>query len=312
MKMRVSVKVQTVLALLVIASVTVLAVVLASRQSLVLGGISLLVASVGLIGIGHNYWPFGAKLREDDDCYMFELCGSGLMGQFRRFYRHLPTNPRCRVCLVPFGGFGRVLRIAPSRKNPNFCSNCVDSSPEGGHDMEVGVLFADIRGFTAWSSSRPASVVAERVTQFYDLASRALMCDDALIEFVGDQVMAVYLPSFPSLRGRIPDAMLTAAQRLVRAVQLDQGADPLRVGVGMNFGVASIGNVRKGGQKDFTAVGDVVNTAARLQGAAGPGEIVIAAAVFEQLNPQPEGTEQRQLEVKGKAEALPVHVLLAH
>ena len=269
----------------------------------------MIVASIVLIGVGHNYWPFGAKLREDDDCFMFELCGSGLMGQFRRFYRHLPTNPRCRVCLVPFGGFGRVLRIAPSRKNPNFCSACVDSSPEGGHDMEVGVLFADIRGFTAWSSSQPASVVAERVTQFYDLASRVLVRDDALIEFVGDQVMAVYIPSFPSLRGRIPQIMLAAAQRLVREVQLDQGADPLRIGVGMNFGVASIGNVRKGGQKDFTAVGDVVNTAARLQGAAGPGEIVIAAPVFEQLNPQPQGTAHRLLELKGKAEKVPVQVL---
>ena len=302
-------KAQAILLLLAVACASVLGIVLASLHSFALGAAALIVITVVLTYIGHNHWTFAVKLREDDDGYMFGLCGSGLMGRFRQLYRHLPANPRCRVCLVPFGGFGRVLRIVPSRKNPNFCTSCIDSSPEGSHDMEVGVLFADIRGFTAWSSSQPASIVAERVTHFYDLAGRVLMQDDALIEFVGDQVMALYLPNFASLRERTSDAMLAAGERLVREVQLDEGADPLRIGVGMNRGVASIGNVRKGGQKDFTAVGDVVNTAARLQGAAGPGEVVIAQAVFERLNQPPENAEHRLLEVKGKSEALPVRVL---
>lgn len=307
--MRVTTKVQAVLVLVLTAAVAITAVVFASKYSLAMGAAVLIMITVVLTYIGHNHWTFGEKLREDDDSYMFGLRGSGLMGRLRQFYRHLPANPRCRACLVPFGGFGRVLRIAPSRKNPNSCTSCIDSSPEGGHDMEVGVLFADIRGFTAWSSSQEASVVAERVTEFYDLAGRVLMQGDALIEFVGDQVMALYLPSFPSLREHTSDAMLAAGKRLVREVQLDEGADPLRIGVGMNLGIASIGNVRKGGQKGFTAVGDVVNTAARLQGAAGPGEIVIAEAVIENLNRPPENVEKRVLEVKGKSEALPVRVL---
>ena len=91
--------------------------------------------------------------------------------------------------------------------------------------------------------------------------------------------------------------------------QIDETPDPLRIGVGIHFGAASVGNVRKGGQKDFTAVGDVVNTAARLQAAAGPGEIVVADAVFERLATRPERAEYRFIEVKGKSEALPVYVL---
>ncbi len=177
------------------------------------------------------------------------------------------------------------------------------------NENPVGVLFADIRGFTAWSSSQPASAAAKRVSQFYDLANRVLMKDDALIEFVGDQVMALYLPGFPSLRDHTADTMLRAAERLVSDVQLDETPDPLRIGVGIHFGAASVGNVRKGGQKDFTAVGDVVNTAARLQAAAGPGEIVVAEAAFRRLATRPERAEHRFLEVKGKSEALPVHVL---
>jgi adenylate cyclase len=307
--MRVKPKPLAILVLLLITLAAMFLVALAGMHSFAAGAAALIVITAGLTFIGHNHWLLAAKLRDDDDRYMFQLCSSGLMGGFRRIYRHLPADPRCRVCLVPFGGLGRLLRISPSRKNPNFCTSCIDSSPEGGHDMEVGVLFADIRGFTAWSSSQPASMVGERVTRFYDLASRALMQDDALIEFVGDQVMALYLPSFPSLRERISDAMLAAAERLVGEVGLDEDEDPLRIGVGMNRGIASIGNVRKGGQKDFTAVGDVVNTASRLQGAAGPGEIVIAESVFETLTMPPASAEQRILEVKGKSEVLPVRVL---
>jgi adenylate cyclase len=307
--MRISPRAQVRLIPFLLPGATILAAGAASAYSLGLGLIVLFLTPAVLIPLGHNFEPFGARRREEDDGFLFESCDSGMVSRFRDLYRKLPSNPRCRVCLVPFGGVGRLLRISPSRKNPNFCSSCIDSSPEGVHDREVGVLFADIRGFTAWSSSQPTSVVAERVSRFYDLASRVLMRDDALVEFVGDQVMALYLPDFPSLRERTADVMLSAAERLVNEVQLDQGSDPLRIGVGMNFGVASIGNVRKGGQRDFTAVGDVVNTAARLQGAAGPGEIVIADAVFEKLEAPPEPAERRLLEVKGKAEALPVHVL---
>ena len=88
--------------------------------------------------------------------------------------------------------------------------------------------------------------------------------------------------------------MLSAARRLIDEVQLDQARDPLRIGVGMHFGIASVGNVRKGHQKDFTAVGDVVNTAARLQAIAGPGEIVLGEPVFERLTNKPERAERRR------------------
>ncbi len=175
--------------------------------------------------------------------------------------------------------------------------------------MEVGVLFADIRGFTAWSSAQPASAAAKRISEFYDLAGRVLMQDDALVEFVGDQVMALYLPGFPSLGEGTADTMLSAAERLASEVRQDPVPDPLRIGVGLNYGIGSIGNVRKGAEKDFTAVGDVVNTAARLQGAAGPGEIVVAKPVFDRLTTRPAGTEHRLLQVKGKSEPLPVYVL---
>ena len=307
--MRFSLKAQSRLVLLLGPALTILVVGFAASFSLLLGLLALFLVPAILMVWGHNYERVGGKLRESNDAFMLEFCETGAISSFRRLYRHLPASPRCRLCLVPFGGFGRLLRIMPSRKNPNFCGSCIDGSPEGVHDMEVGVLFADIRGFTAWSSAQPASAAAKRISEFYDLAGRVLMQDDALVEFVGDQVMALYLPGFPSLGEGTADTMLSAAERLASAVQQDPVPDPLQIGVGLNYGIGSIGNVRKGAEKDFTAVGDVVNTAARLQGAAGPGEIVVAKVVFDQLTTPPAAAEHRLLQVKGKSEPLPVYVL---
>lgn len=309
--MRASQRAQAFVVPFAIPGVTILAAGIASIYFLPLGLLALLVTPAILIPLGHNYDRLGPKAREKNDRFMLESCDSGMVSRFRQLYRHLPANPRCRICLVPFGGFGRLLRIRPSRKNPNFCTSCIDTSPEGVHDMEVGVLFADIRGFTAWASGQPAEVAANRISRFYELANRVLVKDDALVEFVGDQVMALYLPGFPSLRGHTADTMLGAAERLLRAVELEVAPDGFRIGVGLNLGVASVGNVRKGQEKDFTAIGDVVNTASRLQSAAGPGEIVLAEAVFEGLTRKPERAEGRLLNVKGKSEPLPVRVVVA-
>jgi adenylate cyclase len=307
--MQMSPKAEAILIPFLIPGVAILAALLASTHSPLMAVFALFLTPAVLTPLAHNFDRIGANRCRKNDGFMLEACGSGMIGQFRTLYRHLPSNPRCRVCFVPFGGIGRLLRIAPSRKNPNFCRSCIDSSPEGVHEMEVGVLFVDIRGFTAWSSSKPASAAAKRVSEFYEMASRVLMQDDALIEFVGDQVMALYLPAFPSLRGRTADAMLNAAERLVDAAQRDRRPDALRFGIGINFGAASIGNVRKGAQKDFTAVGDVVNTASRLQAAAEANEIVLAEVVFEKLTAPPERAAQRHIEAKGKREPLPVYIL---
>ena len=70
-----------------------------------------------------------------------------------RLFRHLPGPPRCKLCHNPFGGVGgRLVRVAgfrPSRKNPNLCSRCCDTLPPGGLEIDIAVLFADVRGSTA-------------------------------------------------------------------------------------------------------------------------------------------------------------------
>ena len=175
--------------------------------------------------------------------------------------------------------------------------------------MEAGLLFADIRGFTAWSEKHTPDAVAAELTRFYAVASRVLSRDDAFVEFVGDQVMALYLPSFPSLRERMPQVMVAAARRLIVELQNPKDEIALPIGVGLHMGVASVGNVGKGQSKDFTAVGDVVNTAARLQSCAKGGQIVLSRQIYEKAGESCLNAEAASLSVKGKSEPLEAYVI---
>lgn len=92
-----------------------------------------------------------------EDLAFFELMERHMPRAFIRVMRHLPSEPRCRLCKAPYGGVGgRVMRrfgYGPSRKNPSLCNTCFEKAPMGGVETEVGVLFADVRGFTSLSET---------------------------------------------------------------------------------------------------------------------------------------------------------------
>ena len=247
----------------------------------------------------------------DDDYFFTTYCRTGIMSKVRWVNRRLPSSPRCKVCLLPFAGLGRVAGFKPSRKNPNYCRACFEAAPLGGHDMEVGVLFADIRGFTSWAENQPPEVVARALNRFYATASAVFTSGDGLIDkLVGDQVMALFITAFRSLGERTCEVMFDAARELLfRFGQTNPDTDPLPVGVGLSFGTARVGNVGVGEVKDFTAVGDVVNTAARLQAEASPGEIVMSASVYERLAERAPEATHRMLVLKGKAERVSAYSL---
>lgn len=215
-----------------------------------------------------------------------------------RVMRHLPGDPRCAVCHAPYGGVGgRIMGrfgFAPSRKNPRLCNICFEKAPMGGVEMDVGILFADVRGFTPLAERQAPDALAALLNRFY-AAAVDVLCEHAIIDkLVGDQVMALYLPRvFPGEPAR---HMAADAEALLAA------APWMELGVGLDFGHAYVGNVGSGDVKDFTAIGDVVNTAARLQAAAASGEIVMSARAYERAGAVAPGAERRTLSLKGKAE----------
>jgi adenylate cyclase len=224
-----------------------------------------------------------------------------------RVWRALPHGPRCGRCGAPFAGFGRLivapLGYRPSRKNPNICATCVETSPPGGMKMQTGVLFADLRGFTAQSEGSDPEVVSKVLRRFYRCAEDVLFPEAIIDKLIGDEVMALYLPEV-QLRfdvEEVPALMLEHARGLLRAVGYGSGRPPfVEMGIGMDLGEAFVGNIGERALYDFTAVGDVVNTASRLQGEAAGGEVVLSERVAEGL-PEPVGRRD-ELMLKGKSE----------
>ena len=287
-----------------------LAIAVGMQVSVWAGLLVFAVMSLGFLSLFYNFdaWLV-RRLISVDDRFMLNLCSSGFIGRTRFLLKGLPANPRCRFCLVPFGGIGKLIGIRPSAKNPNFCRSCFEGLPTQTHEVEVGVLFADIRGFTSWTENHPTKDASDALTRFYSIANKALTSDDAFVEFVGDQVMALYLVDMPSMGSRSAEIMLAGARRLVEMIREER--DILPVGVGLNIGRAQVGTIAKGESKDFTAVGDVVNTAARMQGTAGEYEIVLSEDVYRAVLDQVPEAKLTTLDLKGKAEPLNAYVVAA-
>src|SRR3954464_2125342 len=254
------------------------------------------------------------ELRGDaQDVDFFKLMERHLPRGFVWVMRHLPSEPRCRLCKAPYGGMGgRVMRrfgYGPSRKNPSLCNTCFEEAPMGGVEMEIGVLFADVRGFTSLAETMAPTGVAELLNRFYESASRILSRSAIVDKLVGDEVMALYLPQL--FRGEgWEDDMLRDARDLLEAVGYGSADEPwLRLGVGIDVGRAFVGNVGSGEVKDFTAIGDVVNTTARLQSAAEAGQIVLSERLCGGLSAAPAAAARSSLDLKGKSEPEQVRVV---
>src|SRR4051812_39866229 len=117
----------------------------------------------------------------------------------QRVFRHLPSDPRCKLCQSPFGGVGGRLLSAigrrPSRKNPSLCQYCFDHLPPGGLEIDVGIVFADVRDSASVGETSTASQFAEQLNRFYALATDVLIQHDGLIDkLIGDEVMGLFVP----------------------------------------------------------------------------------------------------------------------
>ena len=189
-------------------------------------------------------------------------------------------------------GFGAVAQ------EPAAVRSVLRQGPVGGmRDGRGRAVRRRPRLHVAGRTSGPAETTA-LLNRFYEAAVDVL-CRHAIIDkLVGDQVMALYLPQTPR-RGR-----RGAHGRPTPATSSRPRRPSSTLGVGLDYGTAFVGNVGSGEVKDFTAIGDVVNTAARLQAAAGSGEIVLSRRVQDltddgltdggDTGPPPEGQERRR------------------
>jgi adenylate cyclase len=180
----------------------------------------------------------------------------------------------------------------------------------GGTTAEIGVLFADLRGFTSESESRTPVETSTDLRRFYAHAEKVLFPQALIDKLMGDEIMALYVFPFvvpdatdvdDRVRQHIAQVMLGHARQLLERVGYGSTGGPeFAIGIGLDFGEAFIGNIGDKAVHDFTAVGDVVNTASRLQGQAEAGEVVLSARLA-QLLADPVGVPEL-VELKGKQE----------
>jgi adenylate cyclase len=227
----------------------------------------------------------------------------------------VPGKVRCKFCNAPFdGAWAPMLRIigrGPSRLTSQFCHQCQVLATEhlGGAEIELTLLFADVRGSTRLGEQMKPGEFSELISRFFSASSHVLLDTHAWVDkLVGDQVIGMYIPYFVGQHHE--RAAINAAKELLHVTGHDEQSGPwIEVGVGVHFGTAFIGTVgSKEGATDITVLGDVANVAARLSSAAATGEILISEDAYNRSEFSFTG-EKRSLDLKGKSQPMIVHVL---
>jgi adenylate cyclase len=203
----------------------------------------------------------------------------------------------------------RLFDRGPWDKNPAVCGFCFKrlERSHGGAEIDLSLLFADIRGSTGLAESMGPGQFQRLMGRFYHVATGVLVDRDAVIDkFVGDEVVALFIPALTGAdhAGRA----VAAARDLLRATgHHERGGPWAPLGVGVHSGPAYVGSVGDT-VTDFTALGDTVNVTARLASAAAAGEILVSddAAVRAGLDAS---LETRHLTLRGRAQPLDVRVL---
>lgn len=235
----------------------------------------------------------------------------------QRFYKFLPAEARCKFCLAPFDGYAapfvkNFLHVYPSRFNPHYCNTCDDFSKkyQGGAEVPLTMLFADIRGSTALAEKIGAKEFSNLINRFYIKSTTVLSQAGAMIEkLVGDEITAVFSRG-TSGENYFGQAIEAAKELLRETGHADEKGPWVQVGIGIHSGETFIGSVGKpDGIMEVAALGDVPNTASRLTSLAAPGEILVSedTIVAAKLNTQ--GMERRQLALKGRDKEIAAFVL---
>jgi adenylate cyclase len=238
--------------------------------------------------------------------------------RLRRFWRSIPSAPRCKMCTGPFGAPGgpirRLIGLGPWPGNPKYCAGCFKDlyRNRDGAVIACTLLFADVRGSTQLAESMHAGDYRSLMDRFYATAAEILVDHEAIVDkFVGDEVIGIFIPALTE--GIHARQAIDAGLALLRATGHETDGPWAPIGIGINTGDAFVGVVGTADHVEFTALGDAVNVTARLASAAGRGEILITdatahAARLSGADPDG-GLERRRLDLRGRSEATDVFVL---
>jgi PAS domain S-box-containing protein len=183
----------------------------------------------------------------------------------------------------------------------------------GGKRTKITTLFADIRGFTHFSEQFEPEKLVAVLNNYLAAAAEAVLAQEGTVDkFLGDAVMAWYNAPIPQ-----PDHALRAVNTAIgirdAVIDLNSKLPPenqLTFGVGIHFGDAVLGLVGTEKRLDYTAIGDSVNTAKRIQENSNPGQIVISETVYELVKDQIVARPIEPIIAKGKSHPVKVYEVI--
>lgn len=182
----------------------------------------------------------------------------------------------------------------------------------GGENRHIAVLFVDIRGFTTMSESLTPEEVVEILNEYLSLTTKSIFDNGGTLDkFVGDATMAVFNAPF-DLDDYIFRAVCTAWDMKMGADAIAEKFEKrfgksVAFGIGVNCGNAVVGNIGCDFRMDYTAIGDTVNTAARLESNAKRGQILISGEVYEAVKDRVQVTPIGEIPLKGKSNGVFVY-----
>ncbi len=185
----------------------------------------------------------------------------------------------------------------------------------GGRRKEITVLFADIRNFTGMASGMGPEEVVGILNEFFTMITELIFrYDGTLDKYIGDAVMAIYGAPIED-ENHAEKALETALEMqkgmgLLEKRFLERGINPIKIGIGITTGEAVIGNIGSLRRMEYTAIGDSVNLAARLEELAKPGQILISEKTYQMVKDIVNAKILEPMTIRGKDELVQVYEVL--
>jgi len=191
----------------------------------------------------------------------------------------------------------------------------IAANPEGirlgGVNQKVTVLFCDIRGFTSMSETMQPEKVVEILNEYFSRVTDVIFDHGGTLDkYIGDAAMAIF--GAPFSKGNDAANAVQAAIAIQSMIQelnrdaADRGHPELKIGVGINTGVVTAGNIGSSKRLDYTVIGDSVNLASRMCGQAAAGQILVTESTFNEVSAQFALLPLPPVMVKGKSQPISI------
>jgi adenylate cyclase len=182
----------------------------------------------------------------------------------------------------------------------------------GGKLTEVTMLVADIRGFTAMSEKQPPAAIVAMLNEYFEVMVDILFKHGGTLDkFVGDEIIGLFGAPIPvrdaPMRAVVCALEMQKALREFNVTRASENHEAIRVGIGMNTGQVVTGLIGSSKALQYTAIGDAMNTAARLQSIAKAGEIIVSEGTMRYIAERVEANALAPVEVKGKRDRMRVY-----